>query len=557
MTLWALGAAVAVGAEARAATFTVGSDGYCTHARLADAIAAARANGPGLDVIRIARNHADPAAATYRIVDHAVQVRGGYDACNATVASGTTRIVNRGRGRLFDVSGAAVATFHDLDLDGNGYAYASGSALAVSDVAVVALLGSRLHHFRATDGGAIAVSATRAEAAPRVSLHDVLLDENAAQGRGGAVVCRGAATIVAYGDARLERNAARDGGAVALDGCTWRQYGAVVASNTAVDGGALYAAGGARVTLARGTRAGRTAPAEIAGNVAAGRGAGLFLTDPATRLDGYGVQLRANSSDGLGEGVALMVRRGALATLRRDAACPRGAACSGITGNRASTPNLFASIVAADSGATLHIAETELRDNRVLDEGARSGAIVDAGIANTPSVVVLSNTVLSGNRARRLLSAGRSVEADATYEGHAQVQATTTRANDVEAWIGNAVDSLPVVLTLEASIVGDNVPFASNLVVADSLIDCVVSRVPLPAGATRSLVADPRLATTGVPAPGSPAIDYCDAARAPAGETDVWGSTRPLNDIHVFDRYGPLDVGAFETAPAALVLDPG
>lgn len=67
---------------AGAAVFTVGSDGSCTHATLAAALAAASANGTGHDEIRL-RIDAQQNNAAYSITATDVTIAGGYPTCSS------------------------------------------------------------------------------------------------------------------------------------------------------------------------------------------------------------------------------------------------------------------------------------------------------------------------------------------------------------------------------------------------------------------------------------------------------------------------------------------
>jgi hypothetical protein len=76
--------------QAKADTFTVGGDASCNFTDLHVALYVASLNGPGMDIIRVARNQTY--IGEFLIDSQSVTIVGGYDDCSDTTASGQTLI---------------------------------------------------------------------------------------------------------------------------------------------------------------------------------------------------------------------------------------------------------------------------------------------------------------------------------------------------------------------------------------------------------------------------------------------------------------------------------
>jgi hypothetical protein len=552
---------------APAAIFTVGNHAGCTHPGLVQAIAAAEANGPDSDEIRLSMNHSDHLSGPYFIIDESVRITGGYQFCTSTVRTGRTQ-VNVGPRGAFRVASAPARTsdvsFRYLTFDVGGTPDVGGG-IAVFGRAQVSIRDSAFQNLGAIHGGAIYLDGMDFAVPARVVLSDTVLRGNEAF-YGGAVYCRGGGQVFVNGTTTLERNEALgDGGAASLDHCSWIQTGGNVVDNDArYHGGGIHATNASYLSFAWSVANGTATSPRISSNTASSAGGGIYASGAGTHVDATGLQLISNvvDLDGIGEarGAALYVADGATALLRRDSNCTGVAAdCSRIGWNTARTlyDGWDTSVVQAFDGGRITLAQTMIRGNRTVAGGVPGGAIVDAGSSwnsRGESRATLRNTALIGNEGGFVVAGGR-VRTDPS-SGVVEAALVTFSGNFVRAVIGgpdsaSTIDAVPV--QLAAAVVDETEPLLLEPLTADSRFDCVLARTALPAIATRSLIADPVLNADGVPQAGSPARDYCSADGLPTGEGSITNLPRPLQDVNIPDRYGPMDLGAYELFPTLII----
>ncbi|HEY0178727.1 MAG TPA: hypothetical protein VGC30_03715 [Dokdonella sp.] len=115
---------------AQAAVYTVGADGACTHATIADAITSAESH-PGADTIRVARNRSYTQQALTLSTSQELEITGGFADCAQAASDGNLTTIDGAGGatepvfRITADSGALVRlawlTIRGGDEDGRGY----------------------------------------------------------------------------------------------------------------------------------------------------------------------------------------------------------------------------------------------------------------------------------------------------------------------------------------------------------------------------------------------------------------------------------------------------
>lgn len=263
----------------------------CEATTLAGALALAQATAAN-DEIRLTRSlvysgvevnllNWDPAVSGH------LTIRGGYDDCLDTTASGRTTLTGDGSGTLAGaVETGAVAqrfelTLRDLELTGSG-----GGAGALGNVRLLlqgALIQGNGRGVTAALGAEVEIGA------------GTILQGNVNVGTwGGGAYCSEPGTrLIVAGEIRENEVSGYGGGVLAIEGCVVElRAGAAIEHNLAEYGGGLALADGA---WAEGGGAG-TAAVRIAHNSASGVGGGIVLGGPAPRSLLGNVQIESNSA---------------------------------------------------------------------------------------------------------------------------------------------------------------------------------------------------------------------------------------------------------------------
>jgi hypothetical protein len=208
---------------------------------------------------------------------------------------------------------------------------------------------------------------------------------NAATEAGGGVHCTDGR--VQLSGARVQDNLAAYGGGLSLDGCLLDLGGsildvpsfgpltALIAGNEAqLFGGGVYAVSASELSLDTGN-----ARVIVHDNLAS-RGGGVYLSGAATRLDGVGIQLSANTADSFGGGA--YVQEGASMELRRgdegDFCLPRSP-CSRVIDNQVLPAPTSAASAIQVHGASVWLDQTEVRGNHSAFAGQASVHISGGG----------------------------------------------------------------------------------------------------------------------------------------------------------------------------------
>jgi hypothetical protein len=400
-------------APAQSVVFTVGSDAACTHSSILLAVAAAGANGPAMDEVRIARNHTNTGVIV-SIVSQNVTIRGGYATCAATTTSGLTIVQGStaGTNGIFTTSGAAAAPFllrlQNLELrDGGNLAARRGGALRIEGSFRVQVDGTLITNNRAGRGGGIYVDGT--EGAQLTLSAGTIISDNTAGISGGGMYCTNGGYI-SLDQAYVTDNVAQDngsdagesgnGGGIALfSDCRMYQTGSVAApvglhGNSAARHGGGYFLRGADLYVT-GTA---TAAANISANVAADTGGGIGVLDDISAGIPNAVLSRARIENAWidanraprGAGIGLVVggdvdmRR----TLRGDA-CHSVGNCSSLSFNSASVAGATCAGAALYAGLASRVAiyNTFIEDNCPSDIGSTIRVGENAGVRVESSIV--------------------------------------------------------------------------------------------------------------------------------------------------------------------------
>ncbi len=545
---------LAMALPTEAATFTVGNDLLsCTHRRLEDAVAAAAANGPASDLIRI-NTYYSGNNTMLSIVNHSVRMVGGHSSCRSATATSLSTLSARFGQRVLTIAGAGSRAIqvHVENLEiRNGAPSDVGGGIAVFGNPVVSLRGSRIYNNEADRGGGIYVDGMNMAASAQLIIEASRVDGNFASLQGAGIYCQGGGRITLRSASSVNDNGASGnvalvaaGGGGYLNDCNWYQSGSSLSRNRArLNGGGLMASAGAQVLIDWGDAlAGPTRPQLRSNRVGSGRGGAIAATDSGTRVELFGALLASN---GGGRGAAIWVGDGAYASMQGDPFCSgRADGCSELLMNTADD-GFLASIVLVSDNSTAAIHQTLVSRN-TAGPGERPGSIfmIDNLGSGQGSRLTLHSTVIADNWARSLITLDGSHTIFKASE-HVDAQFLTTRGNLIES----VLDALPrdtSEISLRASIIGDAVPLhAYEAGPADSY-DCLLSVVPLGTPATRSLVANPLINDEYVPQTGSPALDYCSGQGLLLDQGDLRNSARVVNLISVPNRYGSLDLGAIE-----------
>lgn len=543
---------LALATAAHAAVFSVGNDILgCTHRRISDAIAAAEANGRGTDVIRVNANYSG-AASTLNIIDHSLQLIGGFANCGATTPIAITRLLAPANTRVITVVGYPErATYVELRnvLISNGSPADAGGGLAVFGRATVLLKSSRIQSNRADRGGGVYVDGMNLATAAELIVDASRIDYNQARVEGAGIYCRGAGRVVLRNTSFVTDNG-RDGtaawvgygGGAFLDGCSWDQDGGALYYNRArFGGGGIHAQAGAKVMVRSGANG---APSSVSNNRAGseslgGYGGAIAAIGIGTDISLSGTLVTYNQG---AAGSAFSVRGGARLHMQRDARCeslPNG--CSDIFRNTAIGG--FPSVIEVAQDSLVSIAQTRIVGNTARTASGAKGTIIDLfnPDAAAPAQLALHSTSFTDNDGSSLIRLYASQIGDAREEFYGQF--ITSKGNRIDqVLIGSARPGTRV--ELRASIIDEAAPFYAGATLPSGIYDCLLSSSPLNVATTRSVVADPMLDFQLIPVSTSPVIDFCSGDGL-ALYPDLRGIARPIND-NVLDRYGTIDLGAIE-----------
>jgi predicted outer membrane repeat protein len=507
---------------------------------LADAIAAAAANGPAEDTIRLANNQAYSQTAV-TIVSQKLTIAGGFATCAAPAPSGTTTLDGTGGSAspVIEIDGG-IGNPYDHQVYLNNLVISGGEQ---SGVFVHGATDTTLNRVLLTANSADSGGGLRADGAI-VSILLSTIEYNVAD-NGGGLSCANQAVLNVSTATDVRNNTATLGGGIYADDCGVSLLGYAllidpgdaivsVSNNHATsDGGGIYAVAGAHVSMMGANSPGS---ARVQDNDAGLRGGGLYLSDSGTNLFTNAGWVVGNSA---GNGGGLYLGGDAYVDFQRGIATCHGARCSRLSGHHSGVGGTGFGGGAYVSSSTRYVTESEISGN----DSDYGGALFVAGAAAT---LRLANDVVAKN----------VTTASAIPSGALQVGT----GGDLNAWqltiadnsgAGNAVRvNSGASLVLYDSIVFNNsgaVLSNSGTAAAGCLL--VNDSAGLPAGATEVTVGDPLFTNAAASdyrlTPASPAVDYCETLPAtPPFDIDL--DTRPYDWPGKTALYGPVDLGANE-----------
>jgi len=567
---WRLGALLACSLASspalEAATFVVGAGAGCTHATLASAVAAAAANGPGDDTIRLAvPSIALPALVD--VVDQGVLIFGGYSSCTATTQTGRTTITGGGSNDAFWVHGAAteyrsfVLSRVTLDMTGSGL-----RPLRLDQLANVVLDAVDLVGGSAIDGGNVWMSG---QVILQI-LGNSQIRDGVASDDGGGIYCEAGGQIFLDGGSDVHNNwVDSSGGGIYADDCdvtvrsgetaddpAWSEG---VWNNNSVDpGGGIAAVNGSTVAL---TGLSRDAIAGLISNSTSSAGGGLYLSGTGTTGVARNARIQSNGGN---PGGGVFVGVGATFTMDvNSSTCSAGRGCSDISDNYTTHPGgMGGAAIGVATGGGASVRQTEIHYNHsFVGPGGSVAAVASGGSLYLEGCEIHDNDYLPTDP---------DVSRFRVLNGSTVTVAFSTLVEDTVA-PGVGVFEVEGGATFEllSSIIHASTTFEAPA--AATLVDCVITKetASFPAGGTEiSTVTDP-LALFVNPAQNdyrlrrsSPAIDYCDTFNIAPTDTDIDGDLRgfdapPANNLGTFDLGADewlalLFVDGFETGNAGL-----
>ena len=580
--LMATAAAIASPA-ARALTYLVGSDGFCTHATIQGAIDAAHAHA-GPDLIRISRNAIWSQQALVIDTDQEVTLVGGYVSC----------VTDFGDGVYTDIDGAGGSEESVLRINGGPNSIVTLSTLRIKngDPSILGGVGGGIHYegsgvlginnsaiisnFAVKGGGIYANSSSGS--ARLVIGQNVAITGNTARGDGGGVFVNGmlvemaeSGSLIAFNKALAAPGFTGYGGGLVVRSTGDRPGVGLISSTGVGTLGAIYGneakrGGGVAVSAGAGTSASarlslfsRSAdtPAAIRGNFASEIGGGIYVW-PDTSGENFGqaiaqlwrAELTGNAAP---EGAAAYIDNsdstldttiGGLFLVNEGLIffpgalpCPDGAYCGRISDNETVTGEG----VPTDGAVILLDDDSEFHAFRaLLIEGNRAGRLVDAQDDVDTEIALYNAAVVENEVSQELFRASGSSEitlVDST------VAANLIGAPQVLAASRDQV-------TLQRSLLWQPGKSMLNTGSGTPLVQHVIaSEVASIGGGPAAVTAEPRFID---PARGdyrlraaSAAIDYAPAVMG--DDRDAFNRPRDVR-IDVVPRPGGTvrDVGAFE-----------
>ena len=534
-------------ANAGAAVFSVGGAG-CTHANLPAAVAAALANGPGHDEIRLVAGQVPAVGAPLVLGDQSLTLRGGFATCTAAApgTGATTLNFPASDAFRFDVG----ATPRDLVIESVRVIMpvATGRTLRASGWASVTLRETFFSRGSASQGGNVHISGPNAQ---------ITLDRGTRlyQGQatqGGGIYCAGGAFVAVLGEVSIDGNTASgDGGGVYLDDCGiggGSLYGAVAIKENRADtghGGGIFATNGARITL----YGSEPEAIVISDNDApSGRGGGIDASGAGTYVGISNPWITGNLSR---HGGGLNIGGGAEAVLRaQDCRQRLSRPCALVAGNIAAGGSGVTNTGGAfrvTGGAVLEVRRTMIRNNNAEEDGSVVFA-TDAG-----TTVLLENTVVTGNTGslnRQFVTLDNAAQATLAH-----VTAHAQQIGCCKHFFGRGANTA---LRVYSSVIHEERLFAPAGAGSSTVLDCSafpgLGEVPpgdfLIGVAEASSLFRKRNPTDLMPRPRAPLIDYCDTSVYASPSDDFNGWPRP-HDVPNVDHGitgATFDLGAIEAS---------
>lgn len=530
--------------SAKAATYTVGSGETCDASTLGEALVYSFVN-PGTDVIRVTRDQTYSSQAIV-VSNQSVTIRGGYDDCDDTTASGSTTLDGTGGASAAvltiqnDPGSTAMVNLEDLTVRGG-----EDGGIRVAGQVLVQIFNVLITDNDADEGGGLALDGTSGGA--------VVLDDasrvlgNRAVFSGGGLYCTGAGTIGSRAALRDNDSDFNGGGVAAENDCIVNLFpsafpGHDLGSNDAdFNGGAVHASSGAEVHLIGNVGE----PIEVRSNRALfGFGGAVYATGVGTLVTATDARIAQNSAEDGGGAIA--VTAGARFEMERSASCTLGLDCSVISNN------LIFDTATNGSGGALYV--------------------WDGGVAEVHGTHLFQNSSDGPGRVARIVGASSRLELEGSvvrYNPSSAVSETFQADGGGQLLIGFSTfaDNLAsaghvlfrgttgAVVGLYSSVVAESTGqvFAVSSATLDA--DCVLAHetATFPPGASRT--GPPTAASVLVREPtgldlhltdDSPAIDYCNDSVWSPETLDFDGQERGVDRVGTPSVWGLFDLGADE-----------
>ncbi|MCC6507061.1 MAG: hypothetical protein IT475_16660 [Aquimonas sp.] len=529
--------------SAHGVLFRVGADAACQYNSPATAIAAAQANGSGVDQILLSGDFSGVAL----IIDTPLELRGGYANCSAPNPTGRSQLTGTdGLSPVLDIVSAEV-TLSGLHVQGANSLpprVLYGGGIAITN-AVTYLSDSEISNAVAKLGGGIAVVGHNSVL---VIYDDVEIHHNYAY-EGGGIYVGEALLRASYKNLSIHHNSAErnsqtleggHGGGIYVTGASGWAADVVIASYEALE---------------------PIVGARISDNYARSGGGGIYVTTNASAST-YETAIERNSTDGVGGGV-MVYSDGNFSLARRESIA------NIFVKNCTSTCARISDNFAQEGGGAVMtmVGATSVRQAQVIGNSSNHGgsAFHFGSIANATrtnslvldGVVVAKNNCNVGTNASRPCAVYSTVNSDSIELRHV-TQVNNRLANTpVADFRFNGNEHLSIVNSiLIPDALSSNIIFGSY---AAGPIDCnlysrgMLGNRPITGTATfiNAAANDYRLSTSSTLSAG---IDTCDASFL--GEPDTWYSdpllmSRGQNLPNVGANSGTLhDVGAYEAMPS-------
>lgn len=512
--------ALGAGLPAQAAEISVGAGSNCTVHTIAEAMALAAAT-PEVDTVRLANDQEYLAQMAF--VGTAVDLIGGHAACGDSEPVGRTALVGTGQWATLSVWGgegvdSIPVRLERLDISGGGASGDIGTwgGLNISGRALVRVADLAIHDNRSSDGGGLAVSYNAIVTLERnVAIHDNFASV------GGGVLVSGASL-------RLQPSAI------------------VVHGNRAVDGAGIAVVGGGLLSVGSDPKDPST-PIDgvlVHANHADNRGGGLYVGGAESKALLDDIVVRDNSA---AEGGGVFAGNGGYAQFARFREgpfrhCPQELECLRLSGNSAERGGG----VSVRNGGSAHFGEAIVRGN-----SAAGGSAI--WMHGESSSVRMYSSLVAGNAC----SAGAPGCAPIfTMGGSLRFEHSTFADNEGGASLiygdGEAGAFTTNILGSSSLVSGKDRIFDFFGALPTVHYDCILKdQGTFEVAAERSDIlpiafqarerGDYRLL------PGNAAIDFCDGTPVSAQSPDIEGNRRGVDDLAAEDRFGPYDIGAYES----------
>lgn len=528
-------------------------DPRCQYATIAQALQAARLNGPELDYVMIA-NNASYTGQALNVGSQSVLIQGGYANCDLDPDEGQpyADLVGNGSDPVIRVEPISAGSYDvrlsGLRIRGGGRNDANGGGVrlvtAPNASVLLSIERSEITGNRAQNGGGVHAARGDANSAgfvltlnPGTRIHD-----NTAASSGGGINLWGGNTFIAADAVRIDHNsAAAAGGGIATLSGTFIGVG-----NPDID---------------RWPSRNDVTGARIDGNTAGTNGGGIHLSGTNTTMEARELIVENNRAEFGGGGIA--VSNDATLSLSRDALnafgwyCPAALECTRISNNQVAngiTRDGNGGALAVYGNSSAWLIQTLVRDNRAQDGSAIF--VNGAGIVNTEGTLFSGN--LSYDPVGEISATIRTRYTSPSAAPKLRLAYSTLAGNQRRA----ADNSLQPGLVLPAANtdfrVYTSVLFDGNVTMSTpGISDCAVlgPNATIPAGSNTRLayatVSPARIFLAPArqdwrPRFDSPLTDLCDTAQYQPTYRDRDLLPRCRDDARP-NLWGPCEAGAWET----------